>query len=198
MTPRTLQRRVDAIVIGASAGGIEALSVLLPALPPQLSVPVFAVLHLPREHRSLLTQIFQPKCARPVLEAQDKEPIAAGVIYFAPPDYHLLIDDGPQLALSADEPVNFSRPSIDVLFESAAEQYGSRLAAILLTGANQDGAHGLAAVQQAGGVVIVQDPEEAQVPTMIEAALSRTQDPWILPLAGIALLMSTIEPGDAA
>ena len=113
--------RVDGIVIGTSAGGVEALSILLPALPEGLRAAVFIVLHLPRERPSLLVDIFQPKCAVPVREAQDKEPVDRGTVYFAPPDYHLLVDDGPQLALSADELVHYSRPSIDVLFESAAD-----------------------------------------------------------------------------
>ena len=124
-------------MIGTSAGGVEALSRILPVLPPALAVPILIVIHLPRERDSLLPQIFQPKCARPVREAEDKEPIAPGTVYFAPPDYHLLVDAGPQLALSSDPLVNFSRPSIDVLFESAADTFGERLAAVLLTGANQ-------------------------------------------------------------
>lgn len=194
MTGRTLRDGVDAIVIGASAGGIEALTVLVPALRRDLRVPVFAVLHLPREHRSLLADIFQPKCARPVREAQDKEQIQAGHVYFAPPDYHLLID-GALLSLSADPPVNFSRPSIDVLFESAADEYGPRVAAMLLTGASQDGAAGLAMVEKRGGIAIVQDPSEAQVPTMVEAALALTKEPWIMPLAGIATLLAEMDAG---
>src|SRR5450830_1699903 len=136
----TLAGRIDAIVIGASAGGVDALSTLLPALPAGAAASTFVVLHLPRERPSLLVNIVATKCAQPVREAQDKEPIERGVIYFAPPDYHLLVDAGPQLALSADEPVNFSRPAIDVLFESAADYYGERLLAIVLTGGNHDGA----------------------------------------------------------
>lgn len=188
-----LRGRVDAVVVGASAGGVEALGVLLPAVPATLAAPIFTVVHLPRNFRSLLTEIFQPKCARPLREALDKDPVAPGSIYFAPPDYHLLVDEGPQLALSADPPVHFSRPSIDVLFESAAEQYGPRLAAILLTGASQDGAAGLAAVEQAGGVTIVQDPAEAFAATMVEAALARTSGARVLRLAGIAALLAALD-----
>jgi chemotaxis response regulator CheB len=93
-------RAIDAVVIGASAGGIEGLSALLPALPARLRVPVFIVVHLPREHRSLLSEIFAPKCALRVSEAEDKTPVAPGCVYFAPPDYHLLLDEGPSIALS--------------------------------------------------------------------------------------------------
>src|SRR5580692_7620642 len=152
-------RAIDAVVIGASAGGIEGLSVLLPALPARLRVPVFIVMHLPREHRSLLSEIFAPKCALRVSEAEDKTPAAPGCVYFAPPDYHLLLDEGPSMALSVDEPVHFSRPSIDVLFESASDLYRRQLLGIILTGASQDGAGGLAAVRQAGGVTVVQQPD---------------------------------------
>ncbi|AKQ65088.1 Chemotaxis response regulator protein-glutamate methylesterase CheB [Myxococcus hansupus] len=168
-----LAGRIDAVVVGASAGGVEALGTLLPALPRGFRPAVLVVLHQPRERRSLLVDIFSSRCALPVQEAQDKEPAQPGTIYFAPPDYHLLVDDGPSLALSADEPVLFSRPSIDVLFESAADTYGHRLAGLILTGANSDGARGLAAVREAGGVTLVQRPDTAMVATMPTAALAR-------------------------
>jgi two-component system chemotaxis response regulator CheB len=186
---RSITDRVEAVVIGTSAGGIEALSALLPALPAGVCAPVFAVLHLPRERPSLLTDIFAPKCAVAVREAVDKDPIQPGTIYFAPPDYHLLIDEGPAIALSDDEPVHHSRPSIDVLFESAADVFGPRLLAILLTGGNSDGAAGMAAVRDAGGLTVVQDPAEAQVPTMVEAALARGPVDHVLRLDGIAALL---------
>jgi two-component system chemotaxis response regulator CheB len=191
-TPR-LAGRVGAVVIGASAGGVEALSVILPALPATFRPPVFVVLHLPRERPSLLTNIFQPRCAVPVREAEDKEPIEAGTVYFAPPDYHLLIERDGTLALSRDDLVNFSRPSIDVLFESAAEVYGARLLGVILTGANSDGAAGLAAVRSAGGIAVVQDPAEAQAAAMAEAALARTAVDYVLPLRDIAALLRTID-----
>ena len=140
--------RIEAIAVGTSAGGVEALSILLPALPSNLAAAVFIVVHLPRERPSLLVEIFQPRCGLPVREAEDKGIVEPGTIYFAPPDYHLLIDKGPQLALSADEPVHYCRPSVDVLFESAADVYGERLLGIILTGANEDGASGLAAIRR--------------------------------------------------
>jgi two-component system chemotaxis response regulator CheB len=184
--------RIDGIVIGASAGGIEALSIVLPALPAGLRAAVFIVLHLPRERPSLLVDIFQPKCAVAVREAQDKEPVAGGTVYFAPPDYHLLVDDGPQLARSADELVHYSRPSIDVLFESAAEWYGDRLLGIILTGANEDGAAGLAAVHGAGGTTIVQQPQTAHASLMVESALKRSRVDMVLTLEEIAGLLQAL------
>lgn len=181
---------IRAVAIGASAGGVQALSVLLPALPADAQVAVFVVLHLPRDRPSLLVDVFAPKCALQVREAQDKEPIASGTIYFAPPNYHLLVDQGPQLALSADDLVHHSRPSIDVLFDSAAEIYREHLLGIILTGANEDGAAGLAAVHEAGGLTVVQEPESAQSSVMIRSALERGPHSRVLTLEGIAQLLS--------
>lgn len=189
----TLRERVDAVVIGASAGGVEALLGLLPALPPRMRATVFVVLHLPRDRRSLLVDIFTPRCAVPVREAEDKEPVAAGTVYFAPPDYHLLLDGGPRLALSVDEPVHYSRPSIDVLFESAADAYGPRLLGLVLTGGNQDGAAGLVAVRAAGGLACVQDPADAQVPLMPQCALAAGPVDMVLPLVQLAALLRTLD-----
>ena len=188
-------RRVDAIVIGTSAGGVEALSLLLPALPAGFPAPVFIVLHLPRERPSLLPEIFAPRCALPVREAEDKLPVENGTVYFAPPDYHLLLDDGPSLALSTDEPVHHSRPSIDVLFESASEIYAERLLGIILTGASEDGASGLAAVHRTGGVTIVQQPETAYAPLMTEAALGRGAVDFVFSLEQIAAVLRTLGRG---
>ena len=192
-SPVSLAGRVDAVVIGASAGGVEALLALLPALPAGLRAAVFVVLHLPRERPSLLVDIFAPRCAVPVREAQDKEPVAPGTVYFAPPDYHLLLDAGPALALSVDEPVHYSRPSIDVLFQSAADVYGTRLLGLVLTGGNQDGAQGLASVRLAGGLAAVQDPADAQMPLMPESALAAGPVDHLLPLARLASLLATLD-----
>jgi len=194
----SLAGRVDAIVIGASAGGVEALSILFPALPASLAAPVFVVLHLPRERPSLLVEIFQPKCALPIHEAEDKEPVEAGVVYFAPPDYHLLVDEGPRIALSTEAAVHYSRPSIDVLFESAADRFGARLLAVVLTGASEDGAAGAAAVQRAGGITLVQQPEGAQSPRMPQAALRLTEPTHVLALPAMAALLGTLAPAKAA
>ena len=191
MTP-ALPSRIEAVVIGTSAGGIDPLSVVLPALPAGFGRPVFVVIHLPRERPSLLASIFRSKCAVAVREAQDKDPVEAGTIYFAPPDYHLLIDEGPSLALSDDELVNFSRPSIDVLFESAADYYGDRLLGIVMTGASHDGAAGLDAVRRAGGTTVVQAPDEAQSAVMVRAALERGPADHVLTLAQIADMLKRL------
>ena len=191
----SLAERVDAVVIGASAGGVEALAALLPALPPDSRAAIFIVLHLPRDKPSLLVDIFTPKCALPVREAQDKEPVAPGTVYFAPSNYHLLVDQGPQMALSADDLVHHSRPSVDVLFESAADIYGDRLAGIILTGANEDGSVGLAAIHDRGGITVVQQPETAQSPQMALSALKLRPAHRVLPLDGIVDLLGTLKSG---
>jgi two-component system chemotaxis response regulator CheB len=188
-----LQGRVDAVVIGASAGGIEALTVLLPALSQGLRPPVFIVVHLPRGRPSVLAEIFAKKCAVPVREAEDKETVASGTVYFAPNDYHLLVDRGPQLSLSADDLVHHSRPSVDVLFESAADIYQSRLLGIILTGANEDGASGLAAVRDAGGVTVVQRPDTARAPHMALSALKLRPAHSVLTLDEIAGTLRTLD-----
>jgi two-component system chemotaxis response regulator CheB len=183
---------IEAVVIGASAGGVHALSVLLPALPAHAAAAIFIVLHLPRDRPSLLAEVFAHKCSLDVLEAQDKEPVVPGTVYFAPANYHLLVDQGPQLALSVDDLVHHSRPSIDVLFESAAEIYGNRLLGIILTGANQDGAQGLAAVHDSGGVTVVQEPATAHSPQMILSALKLRPPDHVLSLDGIAAMLSSL------
>ena len=189
----SLRNRIDGIVIGASAGGVEALSVLLPALPAVFEPSLFIVLHLPRERPSLLAEIFRRRCRLPVREAEDKEPVVPGTIYFAPPDYHMLIEKTRQIALSADEPIHYSRPSIDVLFESAADAYGERLLGIILSGGNEDGSAGLQAVHKAGGVTVVQQPDSAKVPVMVVSALQRGGVDFVLPLDEIAALLRRLE-----
>ena len=186
--------QIEAVAIGTSAGGVDALAVLLPALPAGLRAAVFVVIHLPRQRPSHLVEIFQPKCALPVREAQDKERVEPGTVYFAPPDYHLLVDRGPAIALSVDDLVNFSRPSVDVLFESAAEVYGAHLLGIILTGASPDGAAGLQAIRQSGGTTIVQEPSTAQVAVMAKAALKQGPADFVLSLEAIAAQLGTLAP----
>jgi two-component system chemotaxis response regulator CheB len=183
-------RDIDAVAIGASAGGVEVLSALLSALPANCRASFFIVVHIPRERPSLLPEVFGAKCALPVREAEDKEPVQPGTVYFAPPDYHLLLDRGPAFALSSDEPVHFSRPSIDVLFDSAADIYGERLLGLILTGANQDGAEGLAAVGRAGGRTVVQEPSGAAVPFLPEAALQEGPVDFVLSLTQLQELFA--------
>jgi two-component system, chemotaxis family, protein-glutamate methylesterase/glutaminase len=161
------------IVIGGSAGAIEALLELLPTLPAGSAAPVVCVLHLPQDRASGLPELFGSRCARPAREAIDKDRAEPGAIYFAPAGYHLLLETEGTFALSIDEPVNYARPSIDVLFESAARAYGAGLLAILLCGANDDGALGLCAVRTAGGSAWVQDPDSCASDAMPRAAIAR-------------------------
>lgn len=180
------ETRPRAVVIGASAGALEALSAILPPLPADFDIPVIVVVHIPRDRPSVLAELFQAKCHLRVLEAEDKEPIYGGTAYFAPPDYHLLVEANGTLSLSSDEPVLFSRPSIDVLFESAADAYSDGLIAIVLTGANEDGARGMSAVIKAGGTAIVQSPDGAFASAMPEAAIAMCPSAMIMPLDAIA------------
>jgi two-component system chemotaxis response regulator CheB len=184
--------QAEAVVIGASAGALEALSVILPALPAGFGLPLIVVVHVPPDKRSVLAELFQAKCRIPVREAEDKEPISAGTVYFAPPDYHLLIEAEKSLSLSSDVPVLFSRPSIDVLFESAADAYGSALIAIILTGANQDGAKGMKAVAEAGGVALVQNPDGAFASAMPEAAIQMCPSARVMSLDAIAAYLQEV------
>ena len=188
-----IQRQaLNAIVIGTSAGGVEALTRILPSLPATMPVAILIVVHIPRERPSLLTDIFRQKCTMRVEEGIDKADIKPGHIYFAPPDYHMLVDAGPQIALSVDEVIQFSRPSIDVLFESAADVYGKKLLGILLTGGNEDGASGLAYIARCGGMTVLQDPAEAAAPAMPESALKVMTPTHVLRLDEIAALLMTI------
>lgn len=186
------QPAYDAIVIGGSSGAIDALGVILPALPATLHACVLVVMHLPRDRRSLLADIFRQRCALPVKEASDGLLLTRPVICFAPPDYHLLVDAGPRVALSIDPPLHYSRPSIDVLFESAADLYGDRAVAVLLSGANEDGARGLAAVQAAGGLTIVQSPESAPMQAMPLAGLARVPAHHVLPPPAVGALLADL------
>jgi two-component system chemotaxis response regulator CheB len=162
---------IEAIVVGASAGAVDALLQILPSLPPAFPIPVLIVVHLPPTASVSLALVLSAHCRIPVKEAEDKEPIQAGTIYVAPPNYHLLVEPSRKLSLSMDEPVLFSRPSIDVLFESAADSYGTSVAGVILTGANSDGARGLRAIAAARGTVLVQEPASAEASAMPQAAL---------------------------
>lgn len=176
---------IEAVTIGASAGAVQALLHILPALPADMIVPILIVVHVPPDRANALVTLFQDRCRLRVKEAEDKEPIANGTVYFAPSDYHLLVEAERTLALSFDEAVNHSRPAIDVLFETAADAFGPALAAIIMTGANHDGADGVRAVADAGGTIIVEDPATAQVPTMPAAALAACPTAHIMPLNDI-------------
>lgn len=163
-------KQFKAVVIGASAGGIDALEEILPRLPRNYPVPIIIVLHIPPDQPSLLSELFASRTRLRVKDAVEKETLEAGTIYFAPPGYHLLIEQDMTFALTQEEPVQFSRPSIDILFESASDVFGKNLVGILLTGANRDGAAGLKRIQDTGGLTLIQDPATAQVQVMPEAA----------------------------
>ncbi|WP_322045304.1 chemotaxis protein CheB [Paraburkholderia sp. J67] len=162
----------DAVVIGASAGGVDVLGQILPKLPVHFGAAVLIVLHLPPASPSFLVRALSDRCALPVAEPDAGEPIERGHVYIAPPDYHMLVDTDASIALSIAGPVRYSRPSIDVLMESAAPVYGSRLLGVLLSGANDDGARGLAAIRAAGGTTWAQTPATATAPQMPEAAIA--------------------------
>ena len=182
----------EAVAIGASAGGIDALITLLEGLQPPVHAPIVIVLHLPEAHESRLVEVFAHRMGVPVREAQPHAPVRPGTVFFAPPGYHLLVEADRSFSLSCDPPVLFSRPSIDVLLESCAEAYGNGLAGLVLTGANNDGAQGLARVKACGGLTAVQDPAEALHPTMPEAAIAATDPDFVLPLAGLRSLLHTV------
>ncbi|NVH77605.1 chemotaxis protein CheB [Paraburkholderia sp. JPY432] len=166
-------RGYELVVIGGSAGGIEVLNVLLAALPARFAAAVMIVMHLPPDSPSYLVPALAHRCALPVLEPDAGELIQPGRVHVAPPGYHMLVEVDRTVALSTDAAVRFSRPSIDVLFESAATVYGERLLAILLSGANDDGALGLERVRTLGGTAWVQDPASAGSAEMPRAAIAR-------------------------
>lgn len=171
------------VVVGASAGGLFALRTLVSGLPAGFDIPVAVVQHRARESE-LLCELLQECTSVPVHEVVDKLEIGPGV-YVAPPDYHLMLDEDGYFSLTTDEPVRYSRPSIDVLFESAADVYGMDAVGVVLTGANADGARGLRAIADAGGHAVVQDPATAEIRVMPQAALKAVPDACVLPVDGI-------------
>jgi two-component system chemotaxis response regulator CheB len=182
----------DAVAIGASAGGIDALFTILDDLRPPVRAPIIIVLHLPEDHESRLVEVFAGRMALPVREAQPGAPATPGTVYFAPPGYHLLVEADRTFSLSCDAPVLFSRPSIDVLLESCADAYGTGLVGMVLTGANEDGAAGLARVRARGGLTAVQDPSEAEHSAMPRAAIAAAHPDYVLPLTGLQRLLQTV------
>lgn len=182
----------ELVVIGTSLGGLHALEVLLAGLPKSFPLPVAIVQHRYKAADSTLATLLQRYSAMQVKEPEDKEAIVPGQIYLAPADYHLLVEAGlsqgivPYFALSTEAPVAYARPSIDVLFESAADAYTQKVIGVILTGANDDGAQGLAKIKTRGGMTIVQEPATAEVPVMPEAAIAASRVNSILPLADIA------------
>ena len=191
-TPALAARRPRAIIVAGSAGGVEALVTLLSSVPSELHIPVICMLHLPANRDSRLAELFGERLPVPVQEALDKGPIAGGTVYFAGSGYHLSVEQNRSFSLSCEAPVHFARPAIDVLMTSAADAYGGELAAILLTGANQDGAAGMAYVRAKGGLTVVQDPRDALVATMPQAAIAACAPDLVLPLAAIRELLQLL------
>jgi two-component system chemotaxis response regulator CheB len=162
----------EALVIGCSAGGLDALRIVLEALPAGYRLAVIIVSHSSPDGANLLPSLLAKSCRLPVSEAGEREPVLPGHVYVAPPNYHLLIEPNRSFALSVDQRVCFVRPSVDVLFQSAADVYGAGLIGLILTGANNDGAEGIKAIKAAGGLTLVQDPAEAYADVMPKAAIA--------------------------
>jgi two-component system chemotaxis response regulator CheB len=189
----TERLQYQAVVIGVSAGGLRALEAILPLLGEGFSMPVIVVQHISPDSESFLSHHFDMICPMHVKEAEDKEPLKSGTIYFAPPNYHTMVESDRCLALSTQERVNFSRPSIDVLFETAAETYRETLVGIILTGANSDGAAGLAKVKKCGGLCLVQSLDTAASDIMPRAALAAVEADFVLPLKQIGPFLQSID-----
>jgi two-component system, chemotaxis family, protein-glutamate methylesterase/glutaminase len=164
-----------AVVIGGSAGSFQIVANILTALPKDFDMPIFLCLHRLKHVRSGFVEALSLKASIPVVEPFDKEPIKAGKAYLAPANYHMYIELGNRLALSTEEPVHHSRPSIDLSFITAAQAYRNKLVGVILSGANKDGAYGLKKLSDLGGLSIVQDPNDCEVKTMTEAALQLTK-----------------------
>jgi two-component system chemotaxis response regulator CheB len=179
----------EAAVIGVSAGGMHALKTILPSLPANFPLSIAIVQHRNTQSDGYLAKILGDLSAITIKEAEDKERLLPCVAYLAPADYHLLIEPDRSFSLSVDEKVNFSRPSIDLLFESAADTFAEKLIGIILTGANSDGAEGLRTLKRRGGLAIVQDPDTAEAPCMPGAALRATPVDYIANLEQIGRLL---------
>ena len=176
--------RYELIVIGCSLGGMYALETILCSLPADFETPIAIAQHRHKKSNDRLADFFQRSCKVRVSDADDKQWIEPSTVYFAPADYHLLVEKG-EFSLSVDEMVHYSRPSIDVLFESAADAYGSALIGVILTGANDDGAAGASRIKNRGGLVVAQDPKTAEAPVMPQAAIDTGAVDQILPLEQI-------------
>ncbi|MBN2519975.1 MAG: chemotaxis protein CheB [Bacteroidales bacterium] len=164
-----------AVIIGGSAGSFQVITKILSSLPAQFNLPVLLSLHRLKHVRSGFVEALSIKSTIPIIEPNDKDPIKPGRAYLAPANYHMYIELGNKIALSTEEPVNHSRPSIDLSFITAAESYRNKLIGIILSGANKDGAYGLKKIKDFGGLTIAQDPNECQVKTMTEASIKMTK-----------------------
>lgn len=174
------------ILVGCSSGGLTALTGCLETLPPDYSIPIVIVQHRRKYERGLFEEVLQSKVAIRIKQADEKEKIDAACVYVAPPDYHLLVEPDMTLSLNSDPLVNYGRPSIDVLFESAADVCGDRSVGIVLTGANNDGANGIRCIRKKGGITIAQDPSSAEYSQMPQAAINTGYVQYVLKVAEIA------------
>ncbi|MGM0654309.1 MAG: chemotaxis protein CheB [Thermodesulfobacteriota bacterium] len=182
----------EAIVVGVSAGGLVALAEVLPKLDKDMTLPVMIVQHQSHDSDDFLVRYFDDLCRHSVKEVEDKMPVESGTIYFAPANYHLLVEPDKTFSLSTEARVNYSRPSIDVLFESAADTYMDRLVGIILTGANSDGTNGAARIKELGGLIIAQDPETAEADAMPMSVIKHVQVDHILALNRIGDFINSL------
>jgi two-component system chemotaxis response regulator CheB len=167
----TSNARYELLIIGGSAGSLSMVLKLLPLLKKEMNIAVMIIFHRGQSDDTIIVDMLSPRTEFAVKEADDKDEIMPGTIYIAPSDYHVLIEKNKTLTLDASEKINFSRPSIDVSFESAADVYGAKLACMLLSGANADGVNGLKAAKNLGALIIVQDPASAEMPYMPREAI---------------------------
>lgn len=183
------------VVVGVSTGGVSALRLLLGALPADFPITVLVVIHITPDSDDGLAVLLDSACAIRVKEADAQEAIIPGTVYLAPANYHLLVERGGELSLTIDPPVNFARPSIDMLFDSAAEAYGSELIGIILTGAGSDGSKGLLKIKNRGGVTIVQSPADAEMDSMPISALRLMKPDYVVDLSEIPDLLTRLVEG---
>jgi two-component system chemotaxis response regulator CheB len=185
--------KYEAIVIGVSSGGMNAMKVMFSLLPKDFNTPIIIVQHIRSQSENLWIRLLNEKSNLFIKEADEKESIEHGKVYIAPPNYHLLIERNKTFSLTVDERVNFARPSIDVLFESAAEAYKNKLIGVILTGSNNDGTNGLKRIKECGGLTIVQDPTTAESAYMPASAIAMVQMDYILTLENIIKLLIKID-----
>ena len=186
-----IDRIIHAIFIGTSAGGVQALNNLFDMIPENFKIPIIVVLHL--GEKPFIPSAFRAPKGMKVLEAEEKEPLLPGNIYFAPANYHLLIEEDKTFSLTTEDKIQFARPSLDVTMDSLSQVFGNQLIGIVLTGANEDGADGLKNIQDQGGICIVQDPKDALYPTMPEAAISKVTPDFILNLKQIGSFIGSLK-----
>jgi len=185
--------KYEAIVIGISSGGLNAMKIMFSLLPENFKTPVIIVQHISPHSENQWIQFLNDKSNLPLKEADEKEKIEQGIVYIAPPNYHLLIERDKTFSLTVDERVSFARPSIDVLFESAAEAYTSKLIGVVLTGSNSDGTNGIRRIQECGGLTVVQNPQTAESSYMPASAIAAIKPDYVLSLEEIVELLINID-----